>query len=55
MLQKASELAAEVRNLGAALLSALEKQDAEAPRGAALGSGTTAAAGNAGRSRQAGR
>lgn len=30
MLQKANELAAEVRNLGAALLSALEKRDAEA-------------------------
>lgn len=30
MLQKANELAAEVRNLGAALLSALEKKDAEA-------------------------
>ena len=30
MLQKASELASEVRSLGAALLSALEKRDAEA-------------------------
>ncbi len=30
MLQKANELVAEVRNLGAALLSALEKRDAEA-------------------------
>ncbi|HKH82373.1 MAG TPA: hypothetical protein VKA25_01680 [Gemmatimonadales bacterium] len=30
MLQKANELAAEVRNLGASLLSALEKRDAEA-------------------------
>ena len=30
MLQKANELVAEVRNLGAVLLSALEKRDAEA-------------------------
>lgn len=30
MLQKANEMAAEVRNLGAALLSSLEKRDAEA-------------------------
>jgi hypothetical protein len=30
MLQKAVELCAEVKSLGAALLSALEKKDAEA-------------------------
>ena len=37
MVQKANELVAEVRNLGAALLSALEKRDAEALSTAALG------------------
>ena len=36
MLQKATELCAEVKALGAALLAALEKRDAEAARAAAL-------------------